>query len=130
MEWLARALGARWCLERTRRLLLEKMMSGGSMLRPIDREPAIGLPCHSGGLSPHAKAGMVAPAVCTIFQPGRLAFLEAPVRGLFSTAGLDCVSCPRCLNHLERRDENRARDGKPRLTKSALARRQRGLGTD
>jgi hypothetical protein len=28
---------------------------------------------------------MVAPAVCTIFQPGRLAFLEAPVRGLFST---------------------------------------------
>src|SRR5712691_8097655 len=61
------------------------MKSGGSMLRPIDREPAIGLPCHSGGLSPHAKAGMVAPAVCTIFQPGRLAFLEAPVRGLFST---------------------------------------------
>ena len=56
------------------------------MLRPTDRARAVGLPCHSGGLSPHAKAGMVAPAVCTIFQPGRLAFLEAPVRGLFSTA--------------------------------------------
>ena len=83
--------GPRWPLgagggERTRRLLLEKMKSDGSMLRPIDREPAIGLASHSGGLSPHAKAGMVTLAVCTIFQPGCLAFLEAPVRGLFSTA--------------------------------------------
>ena len=36
---------------------------------------------------------------------------------------------PVCVCHLPQAP-NRARDGKPRLTKSALARREHGLGTD